>query len=204
MNTPGGLPMFPLGSVLFPSMVLPLHIFEPRYRALIDDCLAGDREFGVTLIERGAEVGGDDTRSNIGCIAQVIEADQFDDGRWFVTGVGTRRFTVTEWLPDDPYPQAVVELIEEVPAVPSDQAVFDSVVAQLRTINEVAAQRGVTVEALPDDLSTDAALGSFQVATLSPLGAFDRQRVLAELTPTDRLGMLEGLLSDFLHDLRAL
>ena len=52
--------MFPLGSVLFPTMVLPLHIFEERYRALVTDCLAGEQEFGVCLIERGFEVGGGD------------------------------------------------------------------------------------------------------------------------------------------------
>lgn len=204
MSTPSKMPMFPLGSVLFPSMVLPLHIFEPRYRALIDDCLAGDSEFGVTLIERGAEVGGDDTRSHFGCIAQVVEADQFDDGRWFVTGVGTQRFTVNEWLPDDPYPQASIEYVEEVPAADTDAAQFEAVVDHLRTINELAAQRGVAVEALPDDLSTDPALGSFQVAALSPLGSFDRQRVLSGLTPADRLGLLDAMLREFLDDLRAL
>ena len=58
----GELAMFPLQAVLLPGMVLPLHVFEPRYRALMDHCLAGDREFGVALIERGSEVGGDDVR----------------------------------------------------------------------------------------------------------------------------------------------
>lgn len=196
--------MFPLGSVLFPSMVLPLHIFEPRYRSLIVDCLAGESEFGVTLIERGAEVGGDDVRSNFGCIAQVVEADQFDDGRWFVTGVGTQRFTVTEWLTDDPYPRATIEFVEEVPAGGEDHAAFEAVVAQLRTIAGLAAERGIAIDAVPDDLSADPALGSFQVAALSPLGAFDRQRVLAGLVPADRLSMLGELLGEFLEDLRAL
>ena len=56
------LPMFPLGTVLFPYAVLPLHVFEPRYRALTEHCLAGDGCFGVVLIERGSEVGGGDTR----------------------------------------------------------------------------------------------------------------------------------------------
>lgn len=196
--------MFPLGSVLLPSMVLPLHLFEPRYRALIDDCLAGDRQFGVTLIERGAEVGGDDTRTDFGCVAQILEADQFDDGRWFVTSVGTQRFTVTEWLPDDPYPQAIIEYVEEVPAATSDQAAYDTIVTHLRAINEVAEQRGANVEPIPDDLTTDPALGSFQVTVLSPLGAFDRQRVLSGVTPADRLGLLDVMLREFLDDLRAL
>ena len=57
------LPMFPLGTVLLPGAVLPLHVFEPRYRQLVQDCLAGEPEFGVVLIERGSEVGGGDQRA---------------------------------------------------------------------------------------------------------------------------------------------
>ena len=65
------LPMFPLGTVLFPSGVLPLRIFEPRYRKMLEDLLLGSREFGVVLIERGSEVGGGEVRSGIGTMARV-------------------------------------------------------------------------------------------------------------------------------------
>ena len=68
------LPMFPLGTVLFPSVFLPLHVFEPRYQELTRDCLAGDNEFGVVLIERGSEVGGGDARFDVGTVARIIEA----------------------------------------------------------------------------------------------------------------------------------
>src|SRR3954447_12098654 len=102
------LPMFPLGSVLLPSVFLPLHVFEPRYRALTEHCLAGEREFGVVLIERGSEVGGGDVRSPVGTVARILEAVQFDDGRWALGVVGTRRVRVTAWLDDDPYPRAEV------------------------------------------------------------------------------------------------
>ena len=60
------LPMFPLGTVLLPGAPLPLQVFEPRYRGLTHDCLAGVPEFGVVLIERGSEVGGGDVRTNVG------------------------------------------------------------------------------------------------------------------------------------------
>ena len=85
------LPMFPLGRVLFPHMVLPLHVFEPRYLALIDDVLAGDQRFGVSLIERGHEVGGDDQRSDVGTVAQIVKTERLDDGRWLVIGLGVER-----------------------------------------------------------------------------------------------------------------
>ena len=60
------LPMFPLSAVLFPHSSMPLHVFEPRYRELMRDCLAGDGRFGIVLIERGSEVGGGDERSTLG------------------------------------------------------------------------------------------------------------------------------------------
>ena len=67
--------MFPLGTVLFPYATLPLHVFEPRYRVLVHDCLASDApEFGVVLIERGSEVGGGDVRFRTGTVARLVEA----------------------------------------------------------------------------------------------------------------------------------
>src|SRR5947207_15568149 len=119
MATPGPtfeLPMFPLGAVLFPHLVLPLHVFEPRYRQLTLDCLAGDREFGVVLIERGHEVGGGDERFAQGTVAHILEAAEFEDGRWALVTVGTRRIRVREWLPDDPYPQALVQDAPDISA----------------------------------------------------------------------------------------
>jgi Lon protease-like protein len=94
--------MFPLGVVLFPGMALPLHIFEARYREMIQDCLRHGQEFGVVLIERGSEVGGGDQRSDVGTVAHITEAAQLPDGRWALLAVGTRRIRVQTWLPDDP------------------------------------------------------------------------------------------------------
>src|SRR5262245_59016792 len=108
--------MFPLGTVLFPSVFLPLHVFEPRYRELTRRCLEGTREFGVVLIERGSEVGGDDVRTDIGTVARIVEAREFEDGRWMLATVGSHRVRVIEWLPDDPFPRAEVELWEDAAA----------------------------------------------------------------------------------------
>ena len=66
--------MFPLGTVLLPGAYLSLHVFEPRYRALVQACLDGTPEFGVALIERGSEVGGGDARFDVGCVARIVEA----------------------------------------------------------------------------------------------------------------------------------
>ena len=107
---PRELPMFPLGSVVLPGVGLPLQIFEPRYRALVMTCLTQDRLFGSVLIERGSEVGGGDQRGTVGALIRIVQAEEAPDGRWAVMGVGIERLRVLEWLPDDPFPRALVEV----------------------------------------------------------------------------------------------
>ena len=109
------LRMFPLSTVLFPGGELPLHIFEPRYLALTADCLGEDREFGVVMISRGRETGGGDERVDMGTVARIDRGSQLPDNRLFLETRGIRRVRVHEWLPDDPYPQAMVEEVAEVP-----------------------------------------------------------------------------------------
>lgn len=196
------LPMFPLGSVLLPTTVLPLRIFEPRYQALIADVLAGSHEFGVTMIERGFEVGGDDVRSDVGCIAQVLDAEEQGDGLWHLVAVGTRRFIVDEWLPDDPYPRARITTMPEPAATPADDELYAEAQRQLETIMVLRSELTLPTFDIPD-LAEDAALGSYQVASLAPLGSFDRQQILREATPGERLRRILELLTDTEGDLRA-
>ena len=100
--------MFPLSAVLFPHATMPLHVFEPRYRELMRDCLAGDARFGVVLIARGSEVGGGDERNRYGTRGVITEAAELPDGRWVLEIAGEALIEVEEWLPDDPYPVALV------------------------------------------------------------------------------------------------
>lgn len=196
--------MFPLGSVLFPSLVLPLHIFEPRYRALIRDVLDGDGEFGVCLIERGAEVGGDDVRTAVGTAAQVHEAEELPDGRWAVVAVGVRRIRVERWLPDDPYPRA--EVVDLPDPEPSDSEVegLPEVVARLRTALARAAELGDAAVPATIELSTDPVLVSHQASALAPIATIDQHALLAAETVGLRLARLQGLLDEAIEmlDLR--
>jgi len=107
------LPMFPLSTVLFPSGQLSLHVFEARYRKMTVDCLAGSGEFGVVLISRGSEVGGGDQRVMMGSVAGIEHAHRLADGRWLLIADGRRRIRVEEWLPDDPYPVALVSDVDD-------------------------------------------------------------------------------------------
>lgn len=194
------LPMFPLGSVLLPSVYLPLHLFEPRYRELIRDCLAGSGEFGVVLIERGSEVGGGDVRADVGTVARVVEAQELPDGRWAVGAVGTRRVRVLEWLPDDPYPRAdVADWRDEDPVDPAtsvDPTEVAGVVATLRRVLALAAELGQPVADATHEISDDPTLASFQIAALSPVGPLDRQALLCVPDTAGRLTRLDALLRD--------
>jgi Lon protease-like protein len=117
------LAMFPLESVLLPGSLLPLHVFEERYRIMIGECLAGDGTFGVVLIERGREVGGGDWRVDAGTVAVIVDASELPGGRFALVCRGTTRLRVVEWLPDDPYPVALVEISAgEEPAEPEQIA----------------------------------------------------------------------------------
>jgi len=188
--------MFPLGSVLFPSIFLPLHVFEPRYRLLTRHCLDGDHEFGVVLIERGSEVGGDDVRTSVGTVARILEAAELEDGRWVLGTVGTRRIKVKEWLPDDPYPRADVEDWDDPVPGPDAPDVYETVVARLRRVLALKAELGEAAVDATIELSDDPALGSFQVAAVAPIGPADQHRLLRAERPDERLRLLEMLLDE--------
>ena len=192
------LPMFPLGSVLLPSVFLPLHLFEPRDRQLIRDCIAGSQEFGVVLIERGSEVGGGDVRTDVGTVARVLQARELADGRWTVGAVGTRRIRVTAWLDDDPYPRAEVEDWDDV--VDADGGTTDvdvaPIVATLRRVLALAAELGDPAADATQEVSDDPSLASFQIAALSPVGPMDRQALLCIPGTGERLTRLAELLAE--------
>lgn len=188
--------MFPLGSVLFPSIFLPLHVFEPRYRVLARHCLDGDQQFGVVLIERGSEVGGDDVRTSVGTVARILEATELEDGRWVLGTVGTHRIRVREWLSDDPYPQADVEDWEDREPGAGASAAYRAVVARLRRVLALKAELAEPAVDATIELSDDPALGSFQVAAVAPIGPADQQRVLGAEGPDERLVLLETLLDE--------
>lgn len=175
--------MFPLGSVLLPGGALPLHIFEPRYQALVRDCIeAPDHEFGVVLIDRGSEVGGGESRRDVGTVARMVQVAQLADDRFAVVAIGTRRMRIIEWLPDDPYPRAVVE---EWPDEPSDDD--PALIADVTR----RAHRFADNEAPADHDG-----GAFAIAEQVPLGAADRYSVLCAASSAERWRVLDRALAD--------
>lgn len=171
------LPMFPLGSVAMPGSVVPLHVFEPRYRQLVKDLEAGDRRFGIVLIERGSEVGGGDVRAAVGTRMRLAESQQMPDGRYAIVAVGEERIRVETWLPDDPYPLALVETLRDE-ADPSDEA-LEVAERCVRRAHAVAHELGYEVPSLDDFLVGDRSARLWQLARMTPCGPVDRQRILA-------------------------
>lgn len=194
--------MFPLGTVLLPFAHLPLHIFEPRYRALVKDCLAGDGEFGVVLIERGQEVGGGDVRFGVGTVARIVQTAELPDGRWLLDAVGTERFRVTEWLPEDPYPVAIVEPIDEASGAASAEGAVEAeerralVERLLRQVLALQVEMGLPAPSAVRTLDEDPDVAAFEAALLSPIGPIDAQKVLEAPSTIARFALLETALQE--------
>lgn len=182
--------MFPLGAVLMPGEALPLHVFEERYRRLVDDCLTGTAELGMVLIERGSEVGGGDVRFDVGCLARIVEHVRLPDDRRALLLVGVDRLRVREWLPDDPYPVADVERWPDESDAPDDR--IDALLAHLQRVLAMAAEAGDAVPPVPDVVTG----GSWTLASLAPVGPLDRLSLLRSPGASERLDLLAELLAD--------
>jgi len=111
------LRLFPLNAVLFPGAVLNLHVFEPRYKQMINECLEAGEGFGVALIMEGAEAGDPNVMPHeVGSIAEIVDVQPLPFGRYFISTIGRERFRIAEIVSRDPYLTVEAELIEDTDA----------------------------------------------------------------------------------------
>jgi Lon protease-like protein len=175
------MPLFPLGTVLFPGVPLPLHIFEERYRllvrALMDLPEGTARTFGVVAIREGREVGADGIRAlhAVGCTAELRRVEAYDDGRFDIVTTGSTRFVVRDVDHSLPYLQADVDLLAENPGhvtgvIEAVQELFTSY------LDLLGKARNLPIDA--PDLPDDSLLLSYLVAATMPLDLADKQRLL--------------------------
>ena len=171
--------MFPLGSVLFPSMPLTLRIFEERYLKLLGDLMSSESpQFGVVLVSRGSEVGGGETRMTIGTVASVTEIGTTDEF-FGLESFGSRRFHVNDWLPDDPYPIADIEFI---PDLVWDDTLMPARVhleSQVRKLLTLVSEFGELVFGADIEFSDDPISATWQMAGILPIGELDRFDLLS-------------------------
>ena len=188
---PFRLPIFPLSVVLFPGTPLPLHIFEPRYKRMLADCLAADRRFGITPCGPAGELPQPGT---VGCVAEVRVNQELPDGRSNIVVVGGSRFVLSRLL-DEPHPYlvAMVQTFDDDPDTepPGEETaalrdLFVRYFAGLRELNDT----------MPEDLTLleDAAGLSFQVAGPIECDLGVKQRLLAERSTARRFHALMLLL----------
>lgn len=187
--------MFPLNSVVFPHTAVPLRIFENRYQSLLDRVMRADGQFGIVLIERGHEVGGDDVRFSVGSRVKVVVISSISGSSdRAIVVAGMNRIRVQEWLPDDPHPEAE---IEELPEAPSDSAQeLEQALGSLRKVLALASEIGANVSALDLDLAADPTAASFQLSSLCPLAAIDQQKLLEAPDSKSRLAAARDLLEE--------
>lgn len=187
--------MFPLGSTVFPGQVVPLHVFEPRYRAMISELVAdgADATFGIVLIDRGFEVGGGDHRVDVATRVEILQAEEFDDGRWAVITAGLERLDILEWLSEDPYPRAIVatRLVSD-----DGGSSLDDLEELFRTTMTLAAARAGVELPDPLEFSDDPLVRLDQLSALAPLTEFDRQSVLEASTTSQQIALLSEALAD--------
>lgn len=181
---------------MLPGEQLPLRIFEPRYSAMIADCLASDRAFGVVLIAAGREVGGGDARNDVGALARIAEVSEQGGGRYRLRAEMAERLRVTQWLSDDPYPRAEVAPWPDEPGNPvtgSDITdVEDAVLDVFSRVAEAKQQELPSREELLGSVEPgqDAGERLYALAARLPIGQADRYAVLAAPSASDRLAVL--------------
>jgi Lon protease-like protein len=193
------LPLFPLGAVLYPGMLLPLHIFEERYRQLVRDLLDGPdpRRFGVIAIRKGRETGIDGVHSlyEVGCTATLRRVDRHDDGRFDIVTVGSQRFRLRGLDETRPYLQGEVEMLTDEPVDPaSAEPAVRVVQAAFREYLDALIEWGgavVRLEELPDEPT----LLSFIIAAAMVIDLPERQTLLAESDTLRRLALERAMLS---------
>ncbi len=198
------LRLFPLNAVLFPGAVLDLHVFEPRYKQMIGECLDKGEGFGVVLIREGAETGDRSVEPHqIGSTAHIVEVNRLPFGRFHISTVGRERFRIRKIISRDPYLTVEVELLPEKDDRSAETAALEERVrAAFLQYAELLAQ--FTGEPANVDLPADPKSVSFAVADALHVADAVKQRLLEQDGTKQRLTMELRFLRRFLPQMRKL
>lgn len=202
------LPLFPLGTVLYPGLVLPLNIFEERYRQLVRDLLDGPkpRRFGVIAIREGRETGIDGVSAlyDVGCLATVRDVTELPDGRYELVTIGTDRFRLHGLDDSKPYLRGEVELLDEQVGDETETRLAVTAVQRgFRGYLDMLASKGSATISVPE-LPDEPILLSYLVAASVIIDLPERQGLLAQPTALRRLRSERALLAKETALLRSL
>ena len=197
------VPLFPLPLVLFPGAPLPLHIFEPRYRQMLADCLESDSRFGIVFRAEGLHET-DLEPGAVGCIAEVDDAHTLPDGRSNIVVHGVRRFSLQRFVAS-PAPYRVAE-VTEYDDLPEDAAALAPLAARVRELFDRVGHAARTLADDNDPLPTlpdDPDSLSFGIAALIDIEPPRRQDLLVSRLASERLHALDTMLSGAVDSLEA-
>lgn len=198
------MPMFPLSTVLMPAMPLSLRIFEERYLKLLGDLVGQENpEFGVVLIERGQEIGGGEKRLGIGTLASVTDIGTLDEF-YGIESIGSQRFRVNAWLPDDPYPMADIDFIPDLVWDDSLTMAKNQLETKVRNLLSFASEFGDLQYGSDTEFSEDPMQACWQLAGVLPVGPLDHLDLLQSLSAADLVLETQALVSTLDQALKAM
>jgi Lon protease-like protein len=193
--------LFPLPNlVLFPNIVVPLHIFEDRYKLMINGCIDRDEPFGLVLLRSGAEEESEDTIHRVGLVARVTEVERLADGRMNIMCEGESRFRIHRFTQQTPFWKGSVNTFEEEPVLHRAEALYEQVSALYRQVAELSGKLSgspISELALPES-PTDL---SYMVAYVIDIDAEEKQKMLEMTSTTERLQVLIGHLTEVIRKL---
>jgi Lon protease-like protein len=194
------IPLFPLPNlVLFPRIVVPLHIFEERYKSMINACIDSGEVFGLVLLRTGADEESEETIHRVGVTARIVEVERLDEGRMNILCEGEQRFRIYRFTQQTPFWKGAVDLIEDDERN-ATETLYEQVAELYRSVVDVSAKLSGSQEAelvLPDS-STDL---SYMVSYVLDIEPEDKQKLLEMDSTAERLRMLLAHLTDTLRKL---
>jgi Lon protease-like protein len=196
--------MFPLNTVLFPGAALNLHIFEPRYRQMIAECLNANEAFGVVLIREGDEAGDPDVQPHdVGTTAEIADVTPLPSGRYYLSSTGGRRFRINAIVSREPFLLCDVEFLDEEP---SDPAAIDRLTAEIAAefreyLNLIVAFSGNSAEV---EVPEDPVRASYVIGDALQVADALKQQLLELPSAEERLDAELGFLRRLLPQLRSL
>jgi Lon protease-like protein len=193
--------MFPLGTVLFPGVHLPLRIFEQRYLQLFSDISETNQDFGTCLIEKGHEVGGNDSRFSYGTLCKVVDSEELALGQLGIQSIGIKRVIIKKWLPDNPYPMANLEILDD--SEDTDFPYKQKIIEELERCYVLLVQMGA-VQPESMNIKILDQLDLFSACSLAPLGQLDKYNLLKLDTSEDRSNSLLSLITSERETLAAM
>lgn len=149
------LPLFPLNTIMFPGMPINLHIFEERYKKMMNLCIANEKPFGVVLIKSGQEAGSAAVPHNVGCAAYIDQVQPLRDGRMNMSATGKERFKIHELKHDQPYLVGMVETLDFDTTMSKDDTIkgwyLKKLVKNYVNVLSTVGNLDVSLENLSDD-----------------------------------------------------